>query len=349
MVVNITYKCPQCNAILCESEDSLLCKNCHSEWEIRDNIPCFIKEETYWSDLPKEKMIELLNKGQMIGGRDGLKQCLRETKIELFEHTYDVTRSDWRFLLPFHEEGVVLDAGCGLGALSFPLSIESQLVVALDSTFERVKFIEIRKQQEGVTNIQPVLANILNLPFPDNYFDIVVLNAVLEWVGLTNSKIDPRHIQMKVLRDVQRVLKKNGTLYLATKNRFAYFYFLGAPDPHTGLRFITLLPRKIASLYSRLRRGKDYREYLYSLSGYKSLLREVGFSSIQVYSSFPSFRNFTQMLSIDDRAVMQYYLKNLFEPRYSIVNLTWGLLKILSLYSLVKYFVPDFSLIANKE
>jgi SAM-dependent methyltransferase len=342
------FRCPECCGDLKNMNDAFHCRSCKARWPIREDIPCFLSENVYWDAIPKEEMLQILEEGEKRGGSDGLAQVLRKRRTELYAHTYDQRRADWRFLLKCQSRGLVLDVGCGLGALSIPLARDNLGVVSVDATQERVKFVEIRCRQEGINNLQPACASALRLPFPDNYFDTVVLNAVLEWLGLSDEERPPKEVQIQGLREARRVLKLGGEIYLATKNRYAYFYWLGKKDPHSGLRFVTLLPRWLARYYSRLYRNKDYREYLYSYHQYQKLLHHVGFSSIQIYSSYPSFRNFNHMFPLEKTNVLQCYFDRCFDPRYPIFNLAYHFIKYLKSYKIMKYFLPDFSIIARK-
>jgi SAM-dependent methyltransferase len=307
-----------------------------------------LSEEVYWNAVPREEMAQILTEGEQRGESDGLAQSLRKRRAELYAHTYDERRADWRLLTKTNTQGVILDVGCGLGALSIPLAQDNLGVVSLDPTYERVKFVKIRCKQAGLNNIQPVCASVLRLPFPDDYFDVVVLNAVLEWLGLSDAERAPKKVQIHGLRELRRVSKPGGEIYLATKNRYAYFYWLGKKDPHSGLRWVTLLPRWLARHYSQFRRGKDYRECLYSYHEYQRLLHSVGFSQIRIYSSFPSFRNFSHMFPLKKNNAVQCYLDRCFNPRYQIVNAAYRFVRHLKIYGVIKYFVPDFSIIAIK-
>jgi ubiquinone/menaquinone biosynthesis C-methylase UbiE len=344
----VDFRCPECHGSLKKSDDSFVCKNCQAEWPLRGSIPCFLPQDVYWADLPQEVMNQILIDGEKRGGKDGLAQVLRQRCPELFAHTFDPRRADWRLLLKTSNQGMVLDAGCGLGALSIPLAKDNLGVVSLDSTHERVKFVKIRCQQEGIHNVQPVCASVLSLPFPDYYFDVVVVNAVLEWLGLSDEEKSPQEVQIHGLEELRRVLKPGGELYLATKNRYAYFYWLGKKDPHSELRWITLLPRWLGQCYSKLFRRKDYREYLYSYHQYRKLISSVGFSKIDVYASFPSFRNFSHMFPLGQRQAVQSYLERFFDPRFRLVKFGYQLVRHLKLNGVIKYFVPDFSIVARR-
>src|SRR4030065_2206102 len=104
----------------------------------------------------------------------------------------------------------------------------------MESVRQRVSFQHIRQQQEHVRNIRFVRADWLRLPFPDNSFDLVVANGVLEWLGLSDYSRNPRQVQQEFLKEARRVLKPGGCLYVGTENRFGISFFAGARD-HSGL------------------------------------------------------------------------------------------------------------------
>ena len=84
------------------------------------------------------------------------------------------------------------------------------------------------------------------LPFADRHFDLVVSNHVLEHVG-------GRSEQLAHLREVARVLKDDGVVYLATPNRWTLL------EPHYRLPLLSWLPERARSPYVRLtRRGQGY-------------------------------------------------------------------------------------------
>jgi len=93
---------------------------------------------------------------------------------------------------------------------------------------------------------------------------------------------DPEAVQGAVLREAARVLKPQGQLLLAMENRFGLDYFLGVPEDHTQIKYISLLPRWLADLYSRALTGHIYRNRTYSYWGNRRALRRAGFQSVDV-------------------------------------------------------------------
>ncbi len=78
----------------------------------------------------------------------------------------------------------------------------------------------------------------VDLPFPDDSFDVVVSNHVIEHVGDDGS-------QARHLAELARVLRPDGVGYLAVPNRWMLV------EPHFKLPFLSWLPGPIADRYVR--------------------------------------------------------------------------------------------------
>jgi SAM-dependent methyltransferase len=200
----------------------------------------------------------------------------------------------------------------------------------LEAVRERIEFQKWRFKNSNVNNVTIVRGNALELPFPDNYFDLVVCNGVLEWVGIMNTDRPPREVQLSFLQEVKRILSDKGCLYIGIENRFAIGFMLGAPD-HSGLRYTSLVPRSVANfLVKRYGRSggmyrdtsnkenkkewRGYRTYTYSIKGYNSLLREAGFK-FKSYWTFPSYNDPHFSARLDDRVALKGFVQY-FGPRF---------------------------------
>lgn len=78
-----------------------------------------------------------------------------------------------------------------------------------------------------------------SLPFESGSFDIVVYNHVIEHVG-------ERDEQESHLREIRRILRPEGLLYIAVPNRWTLM------EPHYRLPLLSWLPPSVASAYVRL-------------------------------------------------------------------------------------------------
>lgn len=117
---------------------------------------------------------------------------------------------------PEHPDAIILDAGCGRGFyLNYYRYVSDVNLVGIELEREI-----IRKAQSNLThldNIRLLNANIYELPFPDDYFDAIILSEVLE------------HLEddAAALRELYRVLQPGAVLVITVPN--ANYPFLWDP------------------------------------------------------------------------------------------------------------------------
>ncbi len=299
----VPLTCPTCRATPEFSASRIHCSACNKDFEIVDGIPVLRKNsETYYGEFPQSDMQTLLADARTdLEGT--IRQYLRaqDAPPRLGEYILGRGRAGWQYLLPLNRQSTVLDLGCGWGTLAWSLAQLCGHVVACDSTLERMQLLNIRKELDKQDNLQLVCAGDTEfLPFPDNAFDGVVVNGVLEWVpgGLPG---DPRAVQVAFLKEVRRVIKPDGCLFLGIENRYAWKTWAMNPDGHTGLRFVPWLPRPLATLYSKLKGKGDYRIYLYGPSQYRNLLAECGFDNTEFLVPSPGYHHPVQMIPFEDK------------------------------------------------
>lgn len=254
---------------------------------LKEDIPVFTDKEQYWGEVDENKMRKYLELIEEKGFSYFKKNLLAEDR-NFYNFIFDETRADWRFCLPTEKNWKALDAGAGLGANAFVLAKEIKHVFAMERSFLRAKFLNLRKNEENQSNIDVIVADSLNLPFEDESFDLIAANGLFEWLGMTDKFKLPKDAQGHFLKEAARVLKKNGYLYIGIENRFAASYLLGGLD-HSGLRYTSWMPRFMANLYAKIRTSKKYQTYTYSKFGYEKILKQAGFKNIEFYLPFPGY------------------------------------------------------------
>jgi SAM-dependent methyltransferase len=346
------FSCPQCRQPLLAEKDDLACKPCSLRYPIKDGIPSFSSTSSYFfGEVDKAAIDRCIELAEKEGWNKALNDYLRPISPDTYQYATDYSRADWRFLLPLSKESKVLDLGSGWGIISLALARTCGSVVSMDETYEKVRFLNIRKTQEKVDNITVVHAgDLLELPFPDREFDAVVMNGVLEWTGVSSHEADPLTAQKKFLKSTHRCLKDNGILYLGIENRCGYNYFLGDRD-HNGLRFVGLLPRRLADIYSRLAGKGSYKTLIHSYRAYRRLLNQAGFGSLAFYFPVPSYRYPLFTVPLKDPSLLKYFVAHLFPTEkkrlaYTMIRLTSKLLFILGL---MPYLVPSYIIVARKR
>jgi ubiquinone/menaquinone biosynthesis C-methylase UbiE len=107
---------------------------------------------------------------------------------------------------------VVLDAGCGFGALAFILRfMGAREVQGVDITESRLTTFQKMIRDFGVEGVHAHLLPVDATPFPDRYFDMVLSNeAISHYIDLDGF-----------LREAARLLKPGGVLLIADGNNGA--------------------------------------------------------------------------------------------------------------------------------
>ena len=111
--------------------------------------------------------------------------------------------------LAIDENSLILDAGSGTGIVTsgfYSAGFRPRQTVALDLSFNLLKVSreELEKEKDiDEKSTAPVQGNILNFPFADETFDLVLTCGVLEYVPLDEG-----------LREIARVMKPGAKLVL---------------------------------------------------------------------------------------------------------------------------------------
>lgn len=122
----------------------------------------------------------------------------------------------------------VLDLGTGSGVIA-----ETLAEVFPDARVTSVDVVDERITRNGYKFVK---AEGVMLPFPDDSFDLVLTNHVIEHVG-------DREAQLNHLKEIRRVLSPSGVGYLAVAHRWVI------NEPHYHLPFLSWMPPKLASAY----------------------------------------------------------------------------------------------------
>lgn len=128
----------------------------------------------------------------------------------------------------------ILDIGCRAGAYTILVARKSTSVVGLDLSKNAVRSVKEWAQEEGLgERIYFVVGDAENLPFKENYFDIIICSEVLE------------HLKViwKGINELLRVLKKDSIAIISMPNLMSYHHFRRKVK-HMARKFLGKRPRR---------------------------------------------------------------------------------------------------------
>ena len=151
----------------------------------RRRIPIFARDQGfYYGELPREPMRQILAEAEREGWSSAVTRYCDQVGSEfVLQYVTSPRRLGVKYLFPNREHATALDCGCGWGMFTTDLARRFEFVYAMDLTWERAKFTQIRAAQENLTNVAVLCAgDTPHLPFPPNSLDFVLLLGVLEWI-----------------------------------------------------------------------------------------------------------------------------------------------------------------------
>ena len=318
------FVCADCKNQLDIQENVCLCGSCGRKWNLSHNIPQFSDTELFYSVFEPEiadKVVEMAETESWSKAIETYSHTLGEYTAR---YITDMSRADWMSILPLTKESVVLDIGSGWGNIGINLSARCKQVYCGDVNFSNLRLLKARLKEEAVDNIELFAydANsFLRLPFEDSSVDIVVLNGVLEWMGSNDHPASADRVQLEALKEIRRVMKSGGMLYCGIENRYSLSTLRGV-GLHGEIPFVGLFPRWFSNAVTRLVKGERHRTYIYSIYGYKKLMKNAGFSSIDFYWPYPSYHNPNFLFPLKPSWVKKYWLEDLLVSRSTKLRIT---------------------------
>lgn len=298
------FVCPYCRSPLAYGARDLVCHGCRTSFPVEGSLYKFITTDISHGELTRPQMQEVISYAERYGWRRAVEERMPGYRKIAAKLAQDSRRD--AVLSPLKSNGGrILDFGCGYGATSRALARTFGQVIALDGSEDRIRLLNIACKQDRIENVTTVChTDVERLPFADASFDAVVLIGVFEYLPQSMPELSVEQAHRMSLRSFWRILKPNGQLLLATKNRFGWNYLTGEPD-HSGIRFAPVLPRWMVDIRSRWAGRGPYRIINYSANGYNRLARSTGFDSIRLFWPVPGYQFAEYMVDLRENVAAQ--------------------------------------------
>ncbi len=165
----------------------------------------------------------------------------------------------------------VLDAGCGNGRF---LDVLAEKDIDYTGVDNQEAFLEVAKKKHPMYKFEK--ADLLNLPFHDGEFDVVVLIAVLQ-------HIPSKEYRAQAIENVLRVLKKGGLLLMTNWNFWQEKYILKYPIKYSIKKIFGRTKLDFKDLYFKpWNKGEVDRYYhAFTRGEIRDLLESLGLSIIK--------------------------------------------------------------------
>jgi ubiquinone/menaquinone biosynthesis C-methylase UbiE len=162
-----------------------------------------------------------------------------------------------------------LEVGCGAGPITVALAKRGYRVNAVDTVEDMLEFTRQAADEAGLgANVETSLADICQLSFPSQHFELVVAVGVLPWVE------HPR----KALMELYRVIKSGGYAILTATNSWCLNQILD-PLCFPGLRPVRWQIAEVLERFNIWRRSQPHQQR-YSLKQIDVLLSQTGFHKL---------------------------------------------------------------------
>jgi|GEM_PF-2605123 len=306
----------------------------------------------YYGEIQKQDFFQILKRGKEINNIElAILEYVNRTRNQYFrEYALDPRRALGLKLLGDLNNKRVLDYGCGIGSLGIPAARSGAHVTFIDNCIPRLEMANLRVRQHNLINAQFFACkNWKSLPADLQSFDVIILNGILEWVASTsgssfNTVIDT---QLSFLFSMQQKLDINGVIFLAIENRFALQYFMGYPEDHTDIQYLSIMSREKANEIHLKSKGKEFTAWTWSLNDYKELLPKAGLFLSEGYAMFPNYRFPRLIINLEDRLCLK---NGMLTEKYNVpMEVKERHVDYIYEIGLIEHFVYSYGLLLKKS
>ncbi len=269
----------------------------------------------------KKELSELLLKINHYGYSKGLNQFLKSNSE--YEYRFSKMEGNIAFRVTHKNNARCLVINSDLGNIPESISQIYDEVYSLETDKEKNLIQKFRFKEKNINNIKLISSDIESLPFPNDYFDLVIIDGIkINKEQIKSSKI----IIIKIFKEINRVLSSNGCLCAGLHNKYRLNIFGDE---------------------------KDQIVFSNSFNGYKSLLNSIGFQ-VKSYWVLPSHRKPHHSGEIDNAVCLKWFFQNFdktfsVDRKFKIIGIFLKIFNSTARKLLVKLFFPSFLFYCYKE
>ena len=337
--------CPHCLETLIDKMDILECISCDKTYPRYFGIPCFDTALNNEGTLSSKSLDgEKKNYAQKLYSVKSLPEKRNNDSQKLYRWN-----SVFQLALLIPRKTRLLVAENSISNMSLELLREFKEVYAFDHSLYSLKTFSEQCAENHIENLTAVQGNTCSLPFPDMYFDGIVVD---DFVGMGNMPISNRQLEKRreqILKEFNRVLQPNGVLcmnsveqYKPWKGRQRDFWQLFPSDNE-----FTIFSRTINNIRS-LKRGVLSRDI------WSKIFRQAGFNQLKWFSAYPGSIWYRYVVSLGNIGALMFVFKTLISGHTNMLGrLSKIACRFISLNPIfVKaflFFSPSFIVFASRK
>lgn len=136
-----------------------------------------------------------------------------------------ITRETYQVIASFIDSNdkLILEAGCGSGRLCCLLAndLPASRIIGFDLSETSISLANTLKENAQAANVAFEMGDLFKIAYPDNHFDVVFNDGVIEHFALEES---PNYID--ALREMKRVTKPGGKVVVCVPNWYCFAHTL---------------------------------------------------------------------------------------------------------------------------
>ena len=299
--MHFQYYCPECRTQLIKFKNTQQCSNCLLNYPYENNYAIFKNYNLTYVSKNDEYVQKLFTEIKHLGFKNGVTKYLTTNNKLISQLTN--SQFDKSMDAVFHGIGKkylrCLNIRDEIGNKSEIISKIFEQVYLIEFNDDSIELQKKRFKENNCPNITITKCDLLKLPFPDNFFDLIVCNGILE--NITKfTKIDNKNEgNKKMIAELKRVINDEGCIIFGVGGN----YDLKITWKTILRNFNGILKKNLTKYISILENEKLLVKPIWTFPSYDSPLYSGDFSNIISLKSF--FNNFNMLVSSSKRGEYQ--------------------------------------------